>query len=1014
MMPSLDQRALAERWPADLWGRAAHLADRGVLFLLIVFAFLLGCQQLFDADFWWHLRSGQWILEHRRFPTVDPFTFAAAGKAWIDLSWLFQVTLAIAFAMGGVQGAILMTAAVCAAAIAVVVLLGDRCVPSWLLAACWLPALALMNARFVPRPEIFSVLWMAFYLTILLKADVRPALAWFLPLIQLLWVNSHGLFALGPIILSAYLADRLICAAPGLRYSAVEPVPIGKRYWMHLGGASVLVGVACLINPYGMRGALFPLELFPKITAWGGLYKSRVREFADLGAFVRTQGPPAIGSLYTRLECFLLWALPPSFIVPAIWRTSRSRASKPAVHVGALTAALALVALCVLGFPGHGTPGALIWPSLLAAPAMLVLGALGAALLGRHYRRAAWLALVGGLATGSSMIWLRFNLFGQEPGPVAWLATIKIGESALGSTTALVMLVAGWLVLRAGARPFILVLAITFSYLALQAIRNVNLFAFTCAVVLTWNLGGWVRELAAAGDTDLRRAGKSVRARLALNGLLAVLLGSTIFTVVTGSFIRATGEPRQFGLGESPLVYAHRAALFAGLPGMPDRALAYDLIQGGVYTYHNWPRRRVFIDGRLEVPDRETFQTYARLESMLIEGRPGWAELLRRLGEPLVLLGHATEFRAEATLLVQPGWRCVYFDAIASIFVSSSRSDLEEKFPTVDFAARHFRDQEWRAAPPEPFGIGEGKALLDLASALKFRDGSSRNVPTSVALCAGHRFRQALATDPTIASNWALLGASCWNMIADLRVPPPGPAEPWDIARGILPAQASYCFRRSLELDPADGAVLSSFLGSLEARGMRDPARALFERHDLTSDHANATSRTGSEENTPGEGLSRRLAGLLEEGRFEAVVPCFVDAESQGIAPDWATSDRVAVTLLHLGRPADARRVWERAAAPPSEAVRLSRIATAALASQDFGAAKEGFESALKLDSGLGEAWFGLALLHVQLGEAQEAAAACEAGLRRPGTEAQTAALKDFQELIRPRRTGRSEIRKTE
>jgi tetratricopeptide (TPR) repeat protein len=181
---------------------------------------------------------------------------------------------------------------------------------------------------------------------------------------------------------------------------------------------------------------------------------------------------------------------------------------------------------------------------------------------------------------------------------------------------------------------------------------------------------------------------------------------------------------------------------------------------------------------------------------------------------------------------------------------------------------------------------------------------------------------------------------------------------------------------------------------------MREPARALFEPHDLTSENTNAPWRTGPE-NHGRDGLAQRVAGLLQEGRFEAVLPCFADAESQGITPDWATIDRVATTLLHLGRPADARRVWERAAAPPpSQAVRLSRIATAALASQDFAAAREGFEAALKLDSGLGEAWFGLALLHAQLGEADEAAAACAGGLRRPLTEAQAALLTVFMELL--------------
>ena len=147
------------------------------------------------------------------------------------------------------------------------------------------------------------------------------------------------------------------------------------------------------------------------------------------------------------------------------------------------------------------------------------------------------------------------------------------------------------------------------------------------------------------------------------------------------------------------------------------------------------------------------------------------------------------------------------------------------------------------------------------------------------------------------------------------------------------------------------------------------------------------------------EELARRIAELLQAGRFEAVFACFADAEARGIKADWATGDRVGTTLLHLGRPAAARRIWERAPGAPSAALRLSRIATAAFASQDFQAAKEGYESALELDSGLGEAWFGLALLHVQLADAPQASAACEGGLRRSLSEAQAAAIRVFQSL---------------
>jgi hypothetical protein len=989
------------------------LIDGFLLLLMIAAASLLGAQELFDADVWWHVRSGQWILSERTIPSVDAFTFTSGGRSWIDLHWLFQVVLAAAFQAGGVRGIIGTTAAVCAGAIAVVLMLRDRRWPTWLVTLCWLPALCVMSARFVPRPEIFSVLWMALYLTILLRVDVKPALAWFLPFFQVLWVNTHGLFVFGPIILAAYLAERAMAAVREYGGAGSGPPSRGSRWWAHVGGATVLVGIACLVNPYGLRGALFPLGLFPKITAWGGLYKTYITEFGDLREFVRKQGPWATGSLYLRAECFLLWALPVSFVIPAVWRLSRSGARRTAIHVGALAAFVTLITLSVLAFPAPGTPDWMIGAGRLVPPATVVLGALHAAVLVPSSPRAASLAFIGGFASAAWMIWVRLNLFGPEPGPSVWLESINVREYALGWGTALVMLAAAWLVLRAGGRLFILIIAIMFGYLALQAIRNMNLFGLASGIVLTWNLGGWAHDVASSDENHSRRGPGPAFAHHAARVLVAALIGLMIFTIVTGRFFRATGEPRRFGLRESPAVFAHDAARFAGQAGLPDRVLAYDLVQAAVTIFHNGPARKVYMDGRLQVPDQDTFAKYVRVENMLNEGRSGWAEPLRRMGEPLVLLGHSKEFGAEATLLVDPGWRCIYFDATASIFLSNSRRDLKASFPGVDFAARYFHDEKWRTFRQEPEGIAEGKALLNLGWALKIREGLSGMLPTSIVLSAGHRFRQAIADDRGSAENWTLLGTCCWDMIADLKTPPPGPAEPWDIARGMFPAQASYCFRRALELDPASEAASSSFLRSLEARGMRDPDRALNEPGDFAGDCARAPARPGRARDDR-QWLARRVDRLLEEGRFEAVFPSIAEAEGRGIVSDWATSDRVASTLLHLGRPVDAQRVWERAVAPPSRALRLSRIATAALASEDFAAARAGFESALKLDAGLGEAWFGLALLHAQLGEAEEGARACEAGLRPTLTEAQAGWLRVFQELFQSRRTGASEIQETE
>ena len=441
MTPSFARRANGKLRTTDLPGTTRYVADRTLHLLLMAVAFLLGCQELFDADVWWHVRSGQWILEEGRVPALDPFTFASADRAWVDLHWLFQVILAAVFAAGGVRGVIVLTAS-CVRSRDPGCVHPARSPMAELAHGSVLAARARHHERPVraaagnflgprdgPLPDHP------------LEGRCLPALAWFLPLIQVVWVNTHGLFVLGPIILAAYVAGRLVRPVLGISKVAASRRAGGKPWRFHVAGAAMMVGVACLVNPYGLRGALFPLELFPKITAWGGLYKTYIIEFGDLRDLVRKQGPAPTGSLYLRTECFLLWAIPPSFIMPAVWRTSRTGAGRPAFHVGACGAALTLIAASALGFPALGTPDWMLWLGRLAAPAMVATRQPGAAFLVRMSRRAANLALIGGLATAAWMIWLRLHLIGPEPGLAAWLAAMKVDESLLGWGTALMMFI---------------------------------------------------------------------------------------------------------------------------------------------------------------------------------------------------------------------------------------------------------------------------------------------------------------------------------------------------------------------------------------------------------------------------------------------------------------------------------------------------------------------------------------------------------------------------------------------
>ena len=158
-----------------------------------------------------------------------------------------------------------------------------------------------------------------------------------------------------------------------------------------------------------------------------------------------------------------------------------------------------------------------------------------------------------------------------------------------------------------------------------------------------------------------------------------------------------------FGLRERRLTFAHDAARFAGRPGLPGRALVFDLGQTGVYIYHNGPDRKVFMDARLEVPDRSTFQAYVRIEEWLKRDDLRWVAAIRRLGDPLILLNHDGETESEASLLAHPRWRLHLFRC-DRFNLCAARGSVPRRagYPEIDFADSRFRKAAESASPMDP------------------------------------------------------------------------------------------------------------------------------------------------------------------------------------------------------------------------------------------------------------------------------------------------------------------------
>ncbi len=211
-----------------------------------------------DPDLWWHLRTGQWIVETGQVPRSDPFSFTRAGHAWVSHEWLSEVVFYELWKHGGAAALIVFSAIVTTAGF---MLLYLRCLPCggkrhWAAAATALGALASAPSWGV-RPQMFTFTLASLLLWLLeggTKKDRSRLLLWIPPLF-LLWLNLHAGFALGPALLLAYVVGLIMETAVGdTPWQQAHPIILRV----------LLLLLACLalvpLNPNGAELYRYPFD----------------------------------------------------------------------------------------------------------------------------------------------------------------------------------------------------------------------------------------------------------------------------------------------------------------------------------------------------------------------------------------------------------------------------------------------------------------------------------------------------------------------------------------------------------------------------------------------------------------------------------------------------------------------------------------------------------------------------------------------------------------------------------
>ena len=268
--------AMAQPQSSERWRRA-------LLASLPALAFLLGCFPLADFDLWWHLRTGQLIVATHTVPRFDLFTYTNATRPWIDVYWLYQVGLALLYSAGGASALVLLKATA-GAAIVGLSIVGRR--PehrAWPLALAWLPGLLMVSGRLSERPEAASLVLLSAFLVLLARAPRAPRALWLLPILQVLWVNCHGFFVLGPLVLLAYATEWAI--------ERVRPpaVPVDRPPARTFAGVGLSTLLACLVSPYGIKAVMLPLAQFHTLGN-AGLYRAAIGELRSMGDFIAIAG----------------------------------------------------------------------------------------------------------------------------------------------------------------------------------------------------------------------------------------------------------------------------------------------------------------------------------------------------------------------------------------------------------------------------------------------------------------------------------------------------------------------------------------------------------------------------------------------------------------------------------------------------------------------------------------------------------------------------------------------------
>ena len=226
-----------------------HLWPIAVMVGIIAF---LNTHPIRPHDFWWHIAIGRDIVSQGNIPIIDVYSYTQPGDPYLSYHqfWLMEVVLYVLYNLGGPVLVILAQTVFIVPAYFLLLWIGWRLTRNWRASAFGvLFAAALGFGNWNVRPQAVSYVLGVLVLWSITEYRLTRRWKWLLVLfpVMALWVNSHGSFPIGLVLVGIWCAHE--------SWKVLEHWFL-QRSWLFQDLFPALVGMmisllGCLVNPRG-------------------------------------------------------------------------------------------------------------------------------------------------------------------------------------------------------------------------------------------------------------------------------------------------------------------------------------------------------------------------------------------------------------------------------------------------------------------------------------------------------------------------------------------------------------------------------------------------------------------------------------------------------------------------------------------------------------------------------------------------------------------------------------------